>query len=129
LVDGIKGNLHKHGQNWLGWWGKNMNATIDLGKRQSFSKISMDVYDDEPSWIYLPIDIEVSASDDGINFTTLRKLSAEEIKKSNEVIEMNVGVQSARFIRVMAKNAGKIPDGKQGSGNDAWMMVDEISVE
>ncbi len=129
LVDGIKGNLHKHGQNWLGWWGKNMTATIDLGAKESVSKISMHVFDDEAAWIYLPVEIEIFTSDDGINFTTLRKFSSEEIKKSNELIEVNANDQSARYVKVMAKNAGKIPDGKQGGGNNAWLFVDEILVE
>jgi len=89
----------------------------------------LDVFADEPSWIYLPRDIEVKISDDGINFTTLRKISREEIKRSNEEIKLDVGEQTSRYIKVVATNAGKIPDGKQGSGNDAWLFVDEISIE
>ncbi|MCX6290441.1 MAG: family 20 glycosylhydrolase [Bacteroidetes bacterium] len=129
LVDGIKGDLHKHGQNWLGWWGKDMVAEIDLGKKETFSKISLDVYDGEASWIYLPVSIEILISDDGDQFSSIKKLSSEEIKKFNGAIEIQTGNQSARFVKVIAKNAGKIPDGKQGSGNDAWLFVDEISVE
>ncbi len=129
LVDGIRGNLFKHGQNWLGWWGKDMEAIIDLGRPDTISKVTMDVYDDEPSWIYLPVNMEVAISDDGKNFTTLRNISKEEIKQANDVVVFNLGNQAARFIKVTAKNAGKIPDGKQGSGNDSWLFVDEISVE
>lgn len=129
LVDGIKGDLHKHGQHWLGWWGPDMIATIDLGEKKIFSKISLDVFDDEPAWIYLPKSIEVLISDDGKNFTTLREISADEIKKLNEVIDLNVGEQSSWYVKVIAKNAGKIPDGKQGSGNNAWLFVDEIVIE
>ena len=29
----------------------------------------------------------------------------------------------------VAENFGKIPDGKQGSGNNSWLFVDEISIE
>jgi len=128
LIDGIKGDLHKHGQNWLGWWGPDMNATIDLGENKSFSSVSMDVFDDEPAWIYLPVQIEILISSDGINFTSLRKIAHEEIKSANEVLEINLGEQSARYVKVIAKNAGKIPDGKQGSGNNSWLFVDEISI-
>ncbi len=129
LVDGIKGDLHKHGQNWLGWWGPDMVATIDLGDKKSFSKISLDVFDDEPAWIYLPKSIEILTSDDGNFFTTLKIISGEELKKMNEVVELNFEERSSRYIKVIAKNPGKIPDGKQGSGNNSWMFVDEISVE
>ncbi len=129
LVDGMKGDLHKYSQNWPGWWGTDLNAVIDLGEKKKFSKISMDVYDDEGSWIYLPKSIEVFISDDGINFTTLKKISAEEVKKYNEAVVINTGEQSARYVKVVAENFGKIPDGKQGSGNNSWLFVDEISVE
>jgi hexosaminidase len=45
------------------------------------------------------------------------------------VITMNLGEQTARYIRVIAENAGKIPEGKPGAGIDAWLFVDEIIVE
>ena len=106
-----------------------MTAIIDLGKNEAISKISMNVFDDEPAWIYLPIEIESFTSDDGINFTTLSKISENEIRKVHGLIETKIDNRSARFIKVIARNAGKIPDGKQGSGNDAWLFVDEISVE
>ena len=129
LVDGIKGDLHKHGQNWLGWWGPDMVATIDLGEKKSISEISMDVYNDEPAWIYLPKSIEVLTSDDGLNWASSRKISKDEIKIAREVITIKLENQSARFIKVIAKNAGKIPDGKPGSGNNSWLFVDEISIK
>jgi hexosaminidase len=36
--------------------------------------------------------------------------------------------QSSRFIKVVAKNYGLIPDGKPGAGNKAWLFADEIQV-
>ena len=60
---------------------------------------------------------------------TLRKISKEEIKKLHGLIDVKGNPQSARFIKVIAINAGIIPDGKQGAGNNSWLFVDEISVE
>jgi hexosaminidase len=44
---------------------------------------------------------------------------------------MKVGIQpvTARYIKVIAKNYGKIPEGKAGAGNAAWLFVDEIQVD
>ncbi|MEI2739694.1 MAG: hypothetical protein V9F01_13045 [Chitinophagaceae bacterium] len=36
---------------------------------------------------------------------------------------------SARYIKVVVKNYGTIPDGKPGAGNKAWLFVDEIEVK
>ena len=129
LVDGIKGDLFKHGQNWLGWRGHDMVATIDLSEMKTFAKVSMAVFDDEPAWIYLPVSIEVLTSNDGKDFTTVRKMSRLEIINSNKVVDIRFEKQEARYVMIIARNAGIIPEGKQGSGNYSWLFVDEISIE
>jgi hexosaminidase len=34
----------------------------------------------------------------------------------------------ARYVKVVVKNWGKIPDGNAGAGNKAWLFVDEIEI-
>ena len=41
---------------------------------------------------------------------------------------MSFPKQTAQFIKVEIKNMGKVPDGKAGAGNNAWLFVDEIAV-
>ncbi len=36
---------------------------------------------------------------------------------------------NARYIKVVAKNYGTIPDGQDGASNPAWLFVDEIQVD
>lgn len=129
LVDGISGDLKRHGQNWLGWWGPDMEAVIDLNKPEKISHVSMDCFDGEGSWIYLPKSIEIFVSNDSINFTSVKKLSEEEIKQQGSVMEIDIGSHSARYVKVIAQNAGKIPSGKPGAGSNAWLFVDEIIIE
>jgi hexosaminidase len=129
LVDGIRGDLKRHGQHWLGWWGPNMEAMIDLNKPEKISKITMDVFNGEGSWIYLPKSIQVFVSDDSVNFKSVKKLSEEEIKSAGNVVEIALDNQRARYVKVIAENAGKIPDGKPGAGHDPWLFVDEIIIE
>ena len=68
LVDGMKGNTSKFGRDWLGFWGKDMNATIDLGKTETISKISINTLSSEGSWIYYPKSIGILVSKDGYNW-------------------------------------------------------------
>ena len=89
----------------------------------------MNVFDDEPAWIYLPASIEVLTSNDGKDFTTVRKMSRLEIINSYKVVDISFEKQEARYVMIIAKNAGIIPEGKQGSGNYSWLFVDEISIE
>jgi len=129
LVDGVRGDFARHGQNWLGWWGPDMDATIDLGKPEKITKVTVDVFDGEGSWIHLPRSVEIFVSTDSLNFTSVKKVSAEEIRKGGNVLEMDIGEMTARYVRVFAENAGKIPEGKAGAGQDAWLFVDEIMIE
>jgi hexosaminidase len=129
LVDGIRGDTARYGQNWLGWEGANMEAVIDLGARENFSRVTIDVFDAEASWIHFPKAIEVFVADDTVHFRSVAKLSSGEIREKGKVIEMNFGEHTARYVKVVAENAGKIPAGKPGAGNDAWLFVDEIMVE
>ena len=129
LVDGIRGDTAHYERNWLGWQGPDMEAVIDLGVRETFSKVTMDVFDAEASWIHFPKAIEVFVADDTAHFKSVGKLSAGEIRTKGKVVEMDIGAHTARYIKVVAETAGKIPAGKPGAGNDAWLFVDEIMVE
>ena len=115
LVDGINGDQSKHGFNWLGWSGKDMDAVIDLGKKESFSEINMQAVNKKESWIYLPKQILVSVSNDGINFTYVSTFSSDEIIKSDGKIKIIFQKQESRFVKVVAECSGKIIEGMPGA--------------
>jgi hexosaminidase len=129
LVDGIKGIIPWYGKEWLGWNGKNMEAVVDLGRVQEITKVSVDVLDAEESWIYLPIKIEVYISSDGTSFEKLGETDKEQIRNMKRDVIFTFEKKQARFVKVFAENYGKIPTGKPGEGYDAWLFVDEISIE
>lgn len=130
LVNGITGRIPWNGSEWLGFSGENLEAVIDLGSTQNVSRISLGLLNDEGSWIYLPTQVTVAVSADAKTFRTVGT-------KSNETIKKNGGRQAtfsfnktpARYIKIMAFNAGTIPTGKAGAGNPAWLFADEISVQ
>lgn len=129
LVDGMRGNMEKYGRDWIGFWGKDLEATIDLGKKQCVSKVTVDVLTNDGSWIHYPKYIEVLVSKDGKVFQSVKKVTAEEISKMKGVVAIDFNKQKTKYIKVIAPNAGKIPDGKPGAGSDCWLFVDEIMVE
>jgi len=129
LVDGMKGNPSKFGRDWLGFLGKDLVATIDLKSIQTISKISLNVLKSEGSWIYFPKAIEFLISNDGVNFETVKIISQSEIEDVKGRIVENISEKKAKYIKVIAKNLGKIPDGSPGAGSNSWLFVDEISIE
>ena len=129
LVDGIRGDTTRFGQNWLGWQGPDVEAVIDLGSSQEFSRISMNTINAEASWIYPPRSVSVLVSQDGMDFSQAKELSSEEILRQGQSLSIQFSSQIARFVKVIARNAGTIPEGKPGAGSPAWVFVDEIVVE
>jgi hexosaminidase len=129
LVDGITGVIPWYGKEWLGFSGKDLEAVIDLGKSESITKVTVDVLADENSWIHLPKSIKVLVSADGINYKEMKSLKQEEIVKMKRAMIMEFEKTAARYIKVIAENAGKIPEGMPGAGEPAWLFVDEIVVE
>lgn len=129
LVDGMKGNPSKFGKDWLGFSGKDVIATIDLEKVEPISKIKLNVLKSTGSWIYYPKEIEYMTSKDGLKYISIKKFSSAEIEKLNGTIEEIFKNVQAKYIKIIAKNLGIIPDGNPGAGANAWLFIDEISIE
>ena len=128
LVNGINGDQAKHGFNWLGWSGKDLDAVVDFEKKESFSEINFQAVNKPESWIYLPKQILVFISNDGINFSNVSTLSTDEILKSGGKINIHFQKQESRFVKIVSECSGKIAEGKPGAGENAWMFIDEISI-
>jgi hexosaminidase len=116
---------------WLGWSGANMEATIDLLSTVQVSSVGIHTMEQNGSWIYLPASLDVYTSRDGKKFT--KAGSASTFKKDSSGflsghINLRFARTTARFIKLVAKNYGKIPEDKPGAGNNAWLFIDEIQV-
>jgi hexosaminidase len=129
LVDGIFGRIPWNGKEWLGFSGTDIDATLDLGMIQKISSVTVDVLRDETSWIYLPGSVEVFISENGVDFKSIAKMEGDTLLKTGGLFIFNFQETVARYIRVLAKNPGKIPEGKPGAGYNSWLFMDEILVD
>ena len=128
LVDGVKGNVNIHKKHWLGFSGKDVVATIDLGENETMSNVQFSLINNTNNWIHLPKGAKILVSNDGLNFKEIKAISKDEIYKANGNININFQPQSTRFVKVIVENLGKIPEGNIGAGYDAWLFIDEISI-
>jgi hexosaminidase len=135
LVNGVQNEkgLAKSSE-FLGFLGKDIEATIDLGKETEVSKITVHSLNQPGSWIYLPSQFEVSFIP-FIDTTIITKHQPIQLVTLIVTDENNLQTiqlaapKTCRYIRVFAKNYGIIPAGKPGAGNPAWLFVDEIEVQ
>jgi hexosaminidase len=127
-VDGIIGNTRQLGKTWLGFQGKDVVATIDLGKKTTFSEVYFNTLENKGSWIHLAKSAQVFVSDDGKNFKMIKEIGKDEIQNSKGKIKLNVGNQNSAYVKLKIENAGIIPAGNPGADSKAWLFVDEIGI-
>jgi hexosaminidase len=129
LVNGIWSKKGLSHPDWLGWIGDDIEATIDLGKQEKISSVKMHTLNQNGSWIYLPSYIEVFTSTDGKVFKSQGR-SNDFVKDTLTMGFMNVNFNpvTTRFVKLIAKNYGLIPEGQPGAGNKAWIFADEIQI-
>jgi hexosaminidase len=114
----------------LGWSGDDLEAIIDLGNSQTISTAVIHSLSSGGSWVYPPKYAEIFISQDGQNFTSAGKSEKfESSAGTNGIIKISFAAASARYIKVVVKNLGTIPDGMSGAGNKAWLFVDEIEID
>lgn len=129
LINGIAGSTQKYSDmEWLGFWGKDLEATIDLKEENICHDVSLSFFVAEGQWIYAPKTLSIFGSKDGQAFTQMGK--TETFTKNGNLVLASIPCsgESYKFLKVVATNAGIIPVGKQGEGNPAWLFVDEIRV-
>ena len=128
LVNGVVGTLPRMSNQWLGWNGNDLEASIDFGKEEEVSEISIGFLKEELSWIYLPKEIEYFISNDGNQFTSIGKLTTENINEER-FASLQIKTTKTKYVKVIAKNYGKIPSGKPGAGENSWLFSDEIIIK
>lgn len=115
---------------FLGFLGNDLEATIDLGKQEKIKAFKLYVLDEENSWIYLPSSVEYYTSNDGKNFERIADGNFRDVASNEKIrfFDILFPEKEVRYVRVVAKNKGVIPEGKPGAGSKAWLFVDEIQV-
>lgn len=122
LINGINGSDSRYGdKEWLGFWGEDIEITIDLGEEKEINSIETRFYNGNGQWIYAPKFVKIEF-DKGI-IQLIVKPEDESIV--NVIHSTNT---KTRFIKFKIPNYGTIPEGKQGAGNKAWTFIDEIIV-
>lgn len=126
LVNAETASAPRVNEQWLGWNGNDMEAVIKLEKSEDIHEIEVGFLNEELSWIYFPERVDVFASTDGIIYYSLGKAEIDITK--GRFAKLSVERANAAYIKIIAKNRGKIPGGKPGAGENAWLFCDEIII-
>ncbi|WP_201747878.1 glycoside hydrolase family 20 protein [Chitinophaga vietnamensis] len=128
LVNGIEGSDTYNDNQWFGYNGADMEATVELDSVQDIHLVGMNTLSVKGNWIYPPKQVTFSVSEDGKMWKEVYKQTAFPQTGINRVRGKLDNVRG-RYIKMNVQNAGKIPAGAAGAGNPAWVFADELIVQ
>lgn len=133
IIDFLRGGTDFRTGGWQGYQAVDFEAVVDLGKIQKISKLALGCLQDSRAWIMMPKFVEFQTSVDGINFVTAGKVENTVPDVDQELqtkdFELKIKPVEARYVRVYARNYGKLPSWHLGAGGEAYIFIDEIVVE
>ncbi|MGL4520657.1 MAG: glycoside hydrolase family 20 protein [Phocaeicola sp.] len=131
LIDGLSGGSNYKTGRWLGFQGRDVDATIDLKELVEVSHVSFNTNVVPADWIMGARGVTVWVSEDSQSFKQVANQEIPSLKSTDkeglyphQVIFDQV---NARYIRVLIKG-DKLPSWHSGAGNPAYIFVDEINV-
>ena len=135
LIDGLYGEdaAYRSGR-YLGFYGKDLEATIDLQKDTEISSVFISTCQVPGDYIFGLKGIEVSISNDGKNFTQVAKADYPELPKGSpnnvtKVERVQFDKVAARYVHIIGKATQVLPKWHKNAGHKAYLFVDEIGIE
>ena len=133
LLDGNLGSDDYTDGHWQGFYGIDADLEIDLGSVTKVNALNIGFLVNAHDWILRPDVVEVYTSNDGKSYKPFKtfNLSTDISLKGNHTFRECFATPnlSTRYLRVVVKNPGKLPEGLPGTGYDSWIFMDEVMVE
>lgn len=146
IIDGMQADENWRKGGWQGYQAQDFECVVDLQKPTSIFQVNASFLQDTRSWIVLPTDVEFWYSVDGKTWTSMGN-DVPTVKPDDYTVQrwdsrVRLGGSDnapepmfipspilARYVKVKAKNYGKLPDWHMGAGGEAFIFIDEISVD
>jgi hypothetical protein len=131
LVDNVNG-YKDFSYNWLHFYNKDLVATIELKENKTFDQIQTNFLLDPRHYIFLPEEVILETSNNGIDFEIVGKqtlnVTDEDYAVSIKNITFNIPSQSLRYIRLSAKCPKQLPQWRLKKFKMPAICCDEITV-
>lgn len=132
IVDGVRGSENFRLGGWQGYQDCDFEAIIDLGRERRIHGLSAGFLQDTRSWIVLPQWVEFYTSRDGKTYINQGRVEHEvdpqDYTRQIHEFSLPLGVD-ARYVKVVAKNFGTLPEWHIGAGGEAHIFVDEVTIK
>ena len=133
LTDGLEGDDNYRSGRYIGFYGQNLDAVIDLQEEKEISSVSIGTYLVPGDYIFGLTGIEVYGSEDGKSYRKIASKSIPTLEKGskNNVLkreELTFDKTKTRYVRIVGKITPVLPGWHSGAGSKAFLFLDEIAV-
>lgn len=134
LTNGLRGSNRNSDSEWAGWWNQTAEFTVDLGEKQPIEKVNLGTLVHSDICIAAPRHIYVYTSPNDTSFKLAGEIALDDATIYNKDarilnVDLPIDPTEARFVKVVAVNPGRVPDGYAREGTATWMYFDEINVQ
>ena len=136
LMDGKKGEPGDYYNDWLGFQGVDMDATIELAVPTDISMVKVGICHRPQDWVVWPKSVMLCFSADGNEFTEWQMAELPVFDRPDKMqgfgrieARARVNAKQMKFVRVKVENQGVLPEWHPNAGEKSWIMVDEVVVE
>lgn len=133
LIDQKIGNPANYYEGWLGFYGVQVEMVMQCENMSQLASLS---FSHNPTqWVFLPQQVEVSYSNDGVTYSKadtlplpIQPLLEEHRASSIYVVRSLQSKKRGKFIKVVATPILSMPSWHSNGGEKAWIMIDEVRV-
>jgi predicted alpha-1,2-mannosidase len=132
LLDGRRGPEDWRTGSWQGYEGRDFVAVVDLRRPTRIERAGASFLQDMRSWIWMPAELIVEASEDGRSFVEAGRVGHDVPDDVDDVVlrdlEVPLDGRPIRSLRFRARNPGPVPAWHPGAGGESFVFVDELLV-
>lgn len=132
LTDGIKGIFSYKSGHWAGWYGTPVDVTIEMDGKTEYSCVCLTALINKGDYIFNPLDLVVSVSDDNSNFTEIARAEYPEEGPGEEdglkEYKVEFPQTTAKYLRVTSRTIEALPEWHGGRGRRGFNFISEIVV-
>jgi hypothetical protein len=114
---------------YVGFTGQALVAEIRFSKKQKIQKAHISYLVNQGAWIFGPAHITVADGKGRVLARYDLPQAGQESPAQNHIAEIGFLAKRHQYIKVTATPLAAIPSWHPGSGNPAWLFVDEVWVE
>lgn len=133
LYDGETGDVADLSQGWVGFSGSDMNVVFELSKAIDIDQVQIRFAHVPDAWVLAPAAVEVYTSSDGVDFSArdTAEIAYDPLSQDmdqTQLFTVNVPIDrnGVRYVKIVAKNAGRLPLWHKAKGLNSWILSDEV---